>query len=68
MDLSKVDMEEVEQSLYNGFANGAITEAVHTALDKTVKPYLPERKDKQIFGDIKEAMGELVVGPVREPS
>ena len=61
MDLSEINMEEVEQALYNGFANGAVTEAVHTALDKTVVPYLPKRIDKNIIGDVKEMMGELVV-------
>ena len=59
LSLSKIDFDKVESSTYFGLANGITREGVNGLVEEMVIKNLPaswERKDLQIFDEMKEAI------------
>jgi hypothetical protein len=58
---SKIDMDQVLEQTYQGFASGLTTQAVHHVLDATIVPHLPQDLDQKAFDSFKSAAGKFFV-------
>jgi len=57
-NFKKIDFKQVENSLYQGFANGVTRESVHAFMDATVIKAIPEdmrRIDKKAMDELEDA-------------